>query len=60
MTRIKGEGPGWVAPEWVPKGVDVAPDQWTRVRAAAAAEGVQIRVWLRRVLAAALDKENEQ
>ena len=51
MTRINS------APEWVPKGVDVAPDQWARVRAAAAAEGVQIRVWLRRVLAAALEEK---
>jgi hypothetical protein len=39
---------------WKAKSIDVDPAQWRRVRLAAAADGVEIRVWLKLAIAAAL------
>lgn len=41
---------------WKAKSIDVDPAQWRRVRLAAASESVEIRVWLKLAIAAALEK----
>jgi hypothetical protein len=35
---------------WSAKSIDVDPAQWQRVKAAAAAEGMELRQWLRRAI----------
>jgi hypothetical protein len=39
---------------WTPKSIDVCPVTWKQVKAAAAAAGVEVRVWLHAAIRAAL------
>ena len=39
---------------WTPKSIDVCPVTWKQVKAAAAAAGVEVRVWLHAAIKVAL------
>jgi hypothetical protein len=41
---------------WAAKSIDVNPDQWQRVKVASAAEGIEVRQWIDRVIYRALEQ----
>jgi hypothetical protein len=44
-------------PKWAAKSIDVDAAQWQRAKAAAAAEGMELRVWLWRAIRRSLGEQ---